>query len=349
MPLANLCISKGSDCNVICSESTREFFSGFTSGIIEDLTISGINEALWYLQSKRASVLVCGTSRYLSPERFLTLAAKKLKIKSIAILDEWYNYRLRFEDEKGQLVYLPDIICAQDEQAFNEAVLEGIPSDLLRVTGSPSLSVLTDKAEDFLAKPPSEPVFMKNEYLVKPVITFLSETHAYDYGGRLGEKGPFGEFMGYTERSVRRDIFRVLNEVEEPCTVVEKVHPADNATYRSLKNSLIRWIRVNEVELWPLLWHSDLVIGMRSMALLEATILGCCAVSYQPNLKGTQLCTAARLNLVPDFYDRAQLRKWFENKFSPKQQNFPKVIKRFPFARKDSLQNIMDLIEENEK
>lgn len=309
---------------------------------IEEPKISCLKEALKYLTTKKPSSVICGTTRYESPDRFLIATAKQLEIKSTVILDEWFNYRLRFENENGELAYLPDIICCQDGKARKEAIAEGLPQQSLFITGSPYLSVLTRRAENFLRNSPAPSDCIEDQ--TRPIITFLSETHSVDYGTAGGEKGPLGKFIGYTEQTVRQDIFDVLNKIGNPCTVVEKLHPGDESIHEPLGNNFIKWITIREKELWSLLWHSDMVIGMRSIALLEAVILGCRTVSYQPDLIGPQMSTAARLGLIQSLHSRIQLWKWLKQKFPTLEKKSTKTIKRFPFARNDATENILQLV-----
>ncbi len=310
---------------------------------IEKPKISCVEDAIRYLSLKNPSHLICGTTRYQSPDRFLIAAAKKLEIKSTVVLDEWFNYRMRFENEKGELAYLPDVICCQDEKAKKEAVAEGLPPQSLFITGSPFLSVLTQHAENLLENSPPFPDLLANK--TKPIITFLSEAHSVDYGVASGDKGFLGNFIGYTEHIVRQDIYDVLNTIEKSCTVIEKLHPSDRSKYEPLCNDFIEWITVSEEELWPLLMNSDLVIGMRSMALLESVILGCCTVSYQPNLIGPQSSTAVRLGLIASIYNKKQFLEWLRQKFSLPLENSIKIIQRFPFANNDATENILHLAE----
>lgn len=328
---------------LVVSDEMLPLFDTRGIRVIESKDINSEMAAVDLLKEVSPVAVVCGTTRYLSPERLLIVAARDLGIKSVVILDEWFNYYLRFQGKDGELSCLPDIICCQDEQARREAAAEGIPLDRLFVTGSPSLSILTFKADKFLTEPPALPEFIKNK--VKPVITFLHETHSVDYGSKPGESGLLGKSIGYTEHTVRQDIFDTLRKIGKSCTVIEKLHPGYSGNELTpLCDAIVEWTTVPKVDLLPLLWYSDLVIGMRSMALLEAVILRCRSISYQPNLTGPQTCTAVRLNLTKSIYDINGLYHWFTEHISIKPKSQDGLIKRLPFVREDVIQNIMDLI-----
>lgn len=248
----------------------------------------------------RANLILVGATRFFSLDRRLVQAAKMLKVTSVVILDEWYYYANRFLDSKGEMTCLPDIICCQDQLALSEAVDEGVPEAQLKVTGSPALSALWNKRELFEKMTPPEPECLRG--LVMPRILFLSETHAADYG-EDEHGGLLGPFLGYTEETVALDLLRALHELNETCSVVEKLHPAADPSYvRSIPEfygSKVTWKSIVHGPLHELIWHSDLVIGMRSMALVEAALLGKPTVSYQPGLREPhEPSTAERLKLA---------------------------------------------------
>jgi hypothetical protein len=91
------------------------------------------------------------------------------------------------------------------------------------------------------------------------------------------------------------------------------------------------------------LWHSAAVIGMRSMALLEAALLGVPAVSYQPGLLGPNLCTAARLGAVPLLSDEASLASWCSNHLHARRTVLHAQCAQYTFAPADSAERVLAL------
>lgn len=325
--------------------TSPEMLGLFDAGGAETIDANNITpeSADGFLINLRPAVIICGTSRYASPERLLVAAGRKSGIGTVVVLDEWFNYRMRFEDERKQLVYLPDAIAAMDELAKEEAVKEGLPEARIHITGSPSLAALTDRAEQFATNPPDMPQFLQSTG-ISPVITFLSETHAADYGSKPGEYGPMGSYLGYTENTVRDDILGALKNLNQPCTFVEKLHPStQEEDADTLFTERIRWLRVRKADLWSLLWHSRAIIGMRSMALLEALILGRPAVSYQPGLLGIDYCSAVRLGLLERLSTPAELEQWCRAQLAASEIRPEGTIRRFPFARKDAPEKVIDL------
>ncbi len=283
--------------------------------------------------------IICGTTRYASQDRELIVLARG-SVKTLAVLDEWFAYRLRFEEKQtGKLIYLPDVIAVQDELARNEAVAEGLPAERIRITGSPALAELTLRAQQLITSPPPRPIFLPDRD-ERRVVTFLSETHATDYGTSPDAPGPLGSFLGYTEDTVREQILAVMRHLGQSVIFVEKLHPAAQAqTENHTIIGNIDWWTIRQTNLDALLWHSDLVIGMRSMALLEASILGCKAVSFQPGLLTEERCTAVRLGVVPKIETASELEKWIARN----EKREPRVIREFPFAPHGAAERVVEL------
>jgi hypothetical protein len=97
------------------------------------------------LKSLRPDFLITGTSANDFTERHLWTEAKELGIKSMAILDLWCNYGIRFSawpisekksfDKKCE--FLPSYICVMDEFAKAEMAADGVPSEIILPFGNP--------------------------------------------------------------------------------------------------------------------------------------------------------------------------------------------------------------------
>lgn len=322
---------------------TRDIFE--QAGLAcEEAQVGDPEAAVNYLSALRPDALVTGRTRYLSAERLLIQAARGMGIRTALVLDEWYNYRLPFADEHDALSYLPDFVCCQDEQARREANGEGIPPGVLVVTGCPALERLAETIEDFRDSPPDRPSYFTGDQST-PVIVFLSKTHAVDYGEEPGAHGSLGPYLWYTEYSVRRELARVVNDIDRPCTLVEKLYPsAEEPPLISVDSLRVNWLTVGRTPLWPMLWHSDLVVGMRSMALLEASLMGWGGVSYQPGLYVPYVCTAVRLGLIERLDDRNALAGWLAGNWRRDSTNDGPPNARPQFARPDAARRVLDVL-----
>jgi hypothetical protein len=345
-PLLPVFARRAIEPTVITNRACQHLFAPPAPSIAKRIIADEIDEAALQslLEKEQPAAAVCGTSRYASPERALIHLAKRRRLHSIVVLDEWYQYRERFEEENSGELFFPAAIAVQDDLAKTEASAEDVPREICHVTGSPALADLTRRAERLTNFPPAPPTFLNGD-VKKPVITFLSETHAADYGTSPANPGKMGSFLGYTEITVRAAILDVLKKIRQPVIFIEKLHPAaaeNDATWRVSES--VAWRRVRQTDLWALLWHSDAVIGMRSMALLEAHILGCKAASFQPGLLGPERCTAVRRGLIPKLEGLDELEAWLRSRLAEKRNHQePRIIRRYSFAAPEAAERVVDL------
>jgi len=299
---------------LVGSHATRPIFQRQgLKGVIDEQDLCDEKALGLLFERTRPNVLLCGTTRHSSADRQLVEFASNLGIPSVCILDEWYCYAMRFRDARGLMTHLPKAICCPDELALNEAIAEGLPRDNLIVTGSPALSALWTKREAFEAHPPAVPACIRGA--PKPVVLFLSETQSADYG-EDDRGGPLGPFLGYTEDTVAHDLMEILSSIDRPCTVIEKLHPAaDPSRIGSVVTGhTVQWRRVASGPLAELIWHADIAVGMRSMALLESSLLGRPTISYQPGLRPPHgPSTAERLGLVRSARFPDELKAWLQS------------------------------------
>ncbi|MBI4389227.1 MAG: hypothetical protein HY580_03525 [Nitrospinae bacterium] len=243
------------------------------------------------LQDARPKALVCGSSlrdgQLGNIEGRFIAAARSLGIFTISILDFWSNYRARYSsDSRETLDCLPDVICVADESMKEGLVEEGFPESSIQITGNPHLERLWDIKKNALDKADllqlrSRLGFLENDF----VVSFLSQPIALDHGT---------EKWGYDENIVMHDLIEALNRssLPNPMKLAVKTHPRE--TPRS-------WKELNQggravmsdfkgENVYELLAASDLIVGMTSMLLVEAHLLGLNCVSYQPHeTKGLKL------------------------------------------------------------
>ena len=278
----------------------------------QDTRISSGSEATTYLRDLSPDVILCGRAiNQNSMERLLNSSAQSLGIPTVTIIDEWYDYRANFADELGVTTW-PDVVCCPDDQAKYEAVIEGLPRNILKITGSPALSSLFDQREKYKGSPP-ENLDALTQNSSRPIIVFISEVISDGLVTDYSQRDENVDRIGYDEDIVRSDILEALSEVFQFCTVLEKPHP--QAAYKKTKainDRNVNWQIAMGQDLHSLCWWADIVIGMRSMGLFEAAILGKATLSYQPNLKGRNRCTAVRKELIPCCRSIDSLKTWLK-------------------------------------
>lgn len=190
--------------------------------------------------------------------------ARKRYVKTVVILDYWSNYASSFCD-KGTVCW-PDAYLVMDELAKQEAVAEGVPADILRIVGQPGLDKFCVQAG--------------NRRSADRDVLFLSQPLSLLYGNSLG----------YSEQGVLIDVVKACRECGRKLEV--KFHPKDESSFRHRYQDISVDGDVDE-----LMRHYRLVVGMSTMALLHAALMGVPIVSYQPNLVGKDGCITNRLGL----------------------------------------------------
>ena len=83
-------------------------------------------------------------------------------------------------------MFLPKIYALQDQDALNHAITEGIPKNILKVTGQPALGELAKEFDEWSEKSTQE-LFLKNKINnKKKLIVFISENVEKDHGLNRG-------------------------------------------------------------------------------------------------------------------------------------------------------------------
>lgn len=232
-------------------------------------------------------------------ERYLWKWAEARGIPSIAVMDQWQNYSLRFSGPtpEERLKYLPTWICVMDEYARLQMEAEGIPPSHIAVTGQPAFDALLHYAKAF---PPSKITAIRRSLGVtggETLVMFVSEALARD----------FGDSLGYTEDSTLATLLEVLSRLASRgysfCLVV-KLHPQNQREDFSdidLDGYGNPKVRLVEKEFSPrdLVLASDLVVGMASTLLVESILLGKPTLSVQIGCTRDDCLIATKMGTIP--------------------------------------------------
>jgi hypothetical protein len=238
----------------------------------------------------KPDVLVVGTSSGLSVDKLATGIARTLAIPSVAVMDFWSNYTLRFSDPgTANLVYLPDRIFVMDDICKREMVKEGFDPKRIVVTGNPYF----------------ETFFRKRSVIKgKPIISFLSQP----FSELIREDKGFD--FGFDDIEAFRDVVKALERLGVTEEIVVKLHPRTKNThaYDALIKASRLSIRVDlKTPTTKIIERSSLVIGMNTVALFEAALMGKNVLSYQPNLNRPDPLISNRLGLSVPVYKKKDL------------------------------------------
>ena len=241
-----------------------------------------------------AKLLLSATSyRTEEHEKTFIAAARVLGIPSIAVLDFWANYGVRFADGRGELRFLPDVITAMDQSALDGLVADGVPQDRIVIAGHPGFDAIARQRATFGA--------VQRAALRKSLgtpdgglqVLFASQPLRDLYGADESS----ATFRGFHEHSV---LDAVIGSLEasgrtsgRAIQLVIRPHPREVvAPYQARQSASIGIVVSKAGDARECAMASDLVIGMTTMLLVEASYLGVPTVSLQPDLQ--------RPNMLPE-------------------------------------------------
>lgn len=226
-------------------------------------------------------------------------------IPSVAVLDQWQNYAMRFSGptEAERLRYLPTCIAVMDEDVRRDMISEGIPEDRICVTGHPRFAALKEYQNQCIRKKAREKLARLGVDKTRQIIVFVSEParrffaveEGYDEAETLNallevceknsKHGQLEVVLKYHPRNIEEDFLRVFNQGQIPLHVIR-----------------------NEIEPWEVLIAADLVVGMISILLVDSVLLGVPTLSVQLGSKKVGRCLPERDGAIVGARDYASLQ-----------------------------------------
>jgi hypothetical protein len=249
-----------------------------------------LEEAARRLSLRQAAGLVFATSVTDVAALGLARVAGAAGLPTVHVLDNWSNYRRRLELD-GLPLFVPTAYAVMDELAREEALRDGVPSGVLAVTGHPNLAVLKGPWPDAAAR--GKRLSALGLSPDKPTLAFVSEPASGDGGPDPASP----TWRGYGEAEVLRLFCQGLSGLADRLQAIVLPHPREDA------DAVARvWARVNGglggvVVRLPMgreaLGLADGVVGMTSLLLYEAWLLGLPAVSLEPGLPADRIRSLA--------------------------------------------------------
>jgi hypothetical protein len=227
-------------------------------------------------------------------EQTMVFAAKQKGICTLAVLDYWGNYSLRFTDAYAgePFKFLPDKIAIMDKFAEKDMLKEGFSKDLLVITGNPHFDDLESKARNYSDN--ERQAVRKQAGLNNELLIF--------YAANIWKKQ--SKDFGYWDL----DNIRLINNAlkgQNDAKLIVKLHPRTPEEDRreitqytgqsSGKIRILQGIDTQEVVL-----ASDLTVVAVSTVGIEAVYLRKPCISIQPGLKREDLLAVVTQNgIIP--------------------------------------------------
>ncbi|MBN3905786.1 MAG: hypothetical protein HWQ35_04140 [Nostoc sp. NMS1] len=218
-------------------------------------------------------ILLTGTSQYDEFERDAIFWARQEYIPSIAVIDYWANYRQRFQpiNNPNTEPTFPDIIAAIDEVCKAGMLADGIPEKRIRVVGQPYFAWLIARQKS-------------RKSIFKPIenILFASQPNA-------------------NEIEILRILIKVLTDYKPLKKLLIRFHPRQGECHASLDllaQSVLPFAIDESVDTLATLCNQDIILGITSIILIEAALMGIPAVSLMSGVDET-LVTNQRGITIP--------------------------------------------------
>lgn len=235
-----------------------------------------------FLKSK-VDVLVYATSVVDRDAVDAAIVAKQSLIPIIHLLDNWSNYNSRLFG--SQELCIPDCYALMDELAKNDAISDGVPVEIIKVTGQPAFAKLAIEFDQFAVANP----------LRQLDLLFVSEPVLNDQGDPNSKT-----WRGYDEEIVSSLFAHSLKQINlsqagQPIRLRIASHPRENADHvkarwEQLYFNMPECVEMVESdEIREALQTVHCVIGMASALLYESWLLGKPTLSLQPGLRDGRL------------------------------------------------------------
>ncbi len=223
-----------------------------------------------------ADVLIFATSVKDQQAVDIAKLAKSQGVPTLHVLDNWSNYASRIAH------ITPESYAVMDTLAADEARHDGVPSEILAITGHPNLASLQVEMSRYAMS------------AQQPSILFVSEPAAQDGGVKkrgYDEDIVAGAFVAALAKADGGQLpLRVLPHPREDRSVVQERF----ASLYEAHDCLPGFELVAPSEVRAALHHSTHVAGMSSILLYEGWLLGRATLSLQPGLIGSDLRTLSR-------------------------------------------------------
>ncbi len=241
------------------------FLAGKSRKTAESLKIKYINADNFSIQDvekiiekEHPNLIFTATSFGFSIEKRFILSAKKKNVLAISIVDFWSNCKIRFGDN---LEYLPNYILAVDEKMKKEMITEGISESRIFITGNPRFDRFSN---------------IKGSKGNNDTTVFYSQ--------------PFSELSDkrLNEIEIFKDIVKALEKIYPQKEIIVKFHPAENNKNKFgeiIKNTDLKIKIEKKLETYDLNKKAGLIMGINSMVLFDAALMGKKVLSYQPGEK----------------------------------------------------------------
>ena len=241
-------------------------------------------------------------------EKLLWKFAADRDVPSLAVLDQWQNYIMRFSGPSAgeRLSYMPSCVAVMDEAVRRDMVSEGFPTDRILVSGHPRFEVLHDYAARTDRDAARDKVIALGIEPDARIVTFVSEPARRFFAAEEGfdETSTLAALLDCCRGWADGDAIDIALKYHPRNTLDDFAEIDDPASESGLRLHHI----VDEIEPWDLLLASDLVVGMISILLVDSVLLGIPTLSVQLNGYNVDRCIPSKYGAIAVAREVEELR-----------------------------------------
>jgi hypothetical protein len=251
-------------------------------------------------------------------------------IRVECVLDNWANYRRRLELDGGPLL-VPDAYHVMDALARDEAIREGLPPQVLVVSGHPGLAELSV---------PSAPERERLRRRLKESLGIPPECGLIVFVSEPAERD---QAPGYTEKQVLALLCNELRAAGGKWGVCVLAHPrevlaeVERAWREGAAGIPGGVLRADEAAPSQAVAAADGVAGMTSILLYESWLLGQPTLSLQPGLSRADLRvyrSRAGVHCAENATEMPRIREWLAQAAHDQRSPRPELAAHHGAARR---------------
>jgi hypothetical protein len=278
------------------------------------LPISTVDSARDWVKQTQPRLLLCGTSENLESLAFdLIKSARKENIPSIAVIDAAMNASRRFAGRSGNpLAHAPDFLLVNDVWTRDEYERIGFPKEHIHITGHPQYDELLALREqwDALGKSQMRAQVFPWAPVDKKLIVFIGEPNSGLEAGIFEDRGDYVlKGRGTTHKRtqiVLEECLDALKTIKSSISFVLRPHPKDRIEdYRDYDGEIDYLSRTEKA--YEVVYAADLVVGITSSLIAEASLLGTPTLSIVPRAIEKEWLPNVRIGETPCAYSRKEV------------------------------------------
>jgi len=271
-------------------------------------------DVLKLIEATKPRVVLVGTSDNFDSMGLMLLAeARRAGIQTVGVVDHRMNAEIRFKGRSNDpMAYAPDWLIVPDEWTKSSFVNMAYPARQVAVFGHPHYDYIRSVREQLEREDINE---IKRRVLPdtvegKKVVLFAAECAACNSPLSPQLRAEYkltgsGDAAGRTEIVLEEFLGAIRFLTPRPYLVL-RLHPKDKLEYFEKYRESFDFVSHGGLPL-ELIYISDLVVGLTSMLLMEAALLGKTTLSIIPRPKEKDWVPGIELGFTACVTTRAQL------------------------------------------